>query len=197
MCTYLQLYTQHSKMHQKFLLFSLTPTRSFFPLSDYTTNTTAISIKNTYGRVDFNTTSRSSTGSWGSWSKLFVAAGAIYCYRHELEILARGIVAGARFAVEKWGERHVPRTVERSGEEEDGEGGEGGDEASEGVRCEQVSTCSSGRDRRACPLSMTAVAVLEAGVASPYTVGSEWVEDVVCDDAYLEAMSTVSSGELV
>jgi hypothetical protein len=106
-------------------------------------------------------------------------------------------MAGARFAVEKWGERHVPRTVERGGEEEDEEGGKEGGKACEGLRCEQVSTCSSDRDRRACPLSMTAAAVLEAGVASPFTVGSEWVEDVVCDDAYLEAMSTLSSEELV
>lgn len=64
-------------------------------------------IVNKKGTVDF-TTSLASKSSWFSASSLFKLAmfgGMVYIYREELKILGRGVMAGARLAIERWDEK--------------------------------------------------------------------------------------------
>jgi hypothetical protein len=81
--------------------------RAFTPLShDYeSTHNVFIGIKNTNGRVDFNAAgAKGSSWSLGRW---VLVAGVVYWYRNELEILARGIIAGANLAIKQWDEHNA------------------------------------------------------------------------------------------
>jgi hypothetical protein len=72
-------------------------------------------IVNKKGTVDF-TTSPASRSSWFSASsllKLAIFGGMAYIYREELKILGRGVVAGARLAIERWEEKEDDRKRDR------------------------------------------------------------------------------------
>jgi hypothetical protein len=72
-------------------------------------------IVNKKGTVEFRT-SPASRSSWFGTSSLFKLAmfgGMAYIYREELKILGRGVMSGARLAIERWNEKERERERDR------------------------------------------------------------------------------------
>lgn len=70
----------------------------------------SIGVVNQSGDVEFGT-ERVCNGGGASglgWLRVVVVGAVAYVYRDELRMLARGILAGARLAVEKWERRATP-----------------------------------------------------------------------------------------
>jgi hypothetical protein len=65
--------------------------------------------------VDFNAADAKSS-SWGL-GKWVLVAGATYWYRNELQILARGIMAGANLAIKQWEDNNALEAAKQSSRE--------------------------------------------------------------------------------
>lgn len=70
-----------------------------------------ITMKNKGGCINLEGSSSSAWG-FGSWSRVLLTAGAVYWYRNELRIIGRGVLAGAKLAIERC-EANAGRAVEK------------------------------------------------------------------------------------